>query len=362
MSGVQAKFFCKTGALAGSDHRIGEDATIGRGPGNTIVLSDDVVSQTHACIAFDPTSAAYFLEDLDSTNGTRLDGLPVSGRQRLGDLHVVTFGEQHDFIFAVLPDAGRQRERAERPERRRQEPAPQPVEPAPQPVEPATRYEQPPALDVPPLGVHPELQKGEPAAADSQKAAEDGASVDEAARPPVEPATRYEQPPALDVPPLDVPPLGVQPEPPEAEPAGGSPQAVRHEEPEDAVAEQAVEPATRYEPPPALDVPRLEGESAKPSGVTIEVVIASGDPRRITLGEGRHVAGRAKDCALPIDDMTLSRRHAAFVVRGDVVTVTDLKSLNGTFFEETPVETSTSVEIGQTVTLGNRVRIVRIAP
>jgi pSer/pThr/pTyr-binding forkhead associated (FHA) protein len=299
MSGVQAKFFCKTGAFAGSDQLVGDHATIGRGPDNTIVLSDDVVSQTHACIAFDPTSAAYFLEDLDSTNGTRLDGIPVSGRQRLGDLHVVTFGEQHDFIFVVLPDEGRQRERAERLERRRQEPAPQPVEPV-------TWYEPPPALDMPPLGV--------------------------------------------------------QPEPPEAEPAEApAHRGARHEQPKEEAAVQSAEPATRYEPPPALDVPPLGGTSAKQVGVTIEIAIGDGNPHRVTLTDGRHVAGRAKDCAVPIDDATLSRRHAAFVVRGGVVTVTDLKSLNGTFIEETPVETPTSVEIGQTVTFGNRVRIVRIA-
>ncbi|MYN63758.1 MAG: FHA domain-containing protein [Acidobacteria bacterium] len=136
---MQANFFCKTGALAGANYEIGEHATIGRGQDNTVVLTDDVVSTSHARIAFDSAAAGYYLEDLGSTNGTRLDGVPVSGRQRLGDLHVVTFGEQHDFIFVIPPDEGRQRESAERLEQRRQEPVAQPVEPA-------TRYEPPPRL------------------------------------------------------------------------------------------------------------------------------------------------------------------------------------------------------------------------
>ena len=391
---VQAKFFCRTGVLSGANYEIGEHATIGRGQQNTIVLADDGVSKVHARIAFDANAAAYFLEDLDSTNGTRLDGVPVSGAQRLEDLHVVTLGERHDFIFAVLPAAAGQGSSAEdvvstpaagpdkpatpleaRPARGiprdRAEPEPrvaghaaaappEPVRRRPggdEPVEPATRYEPPPALDVPPLAVEPEPRRDDPGAAESPKADQGGAPMDGPAPPPVEPATRYEPPPALDV-----PPLGVQPEPLEAEPAGGSPPAGRHEEPEEVVAEEAAEPATRYEPAPALDVPPLGGESAKSPGVTIEIVIADGQPKRVTLGDGRHVAGRAKDCAVPIDDMTLSRRHAAFVVRGDVVTITDLKSLNGTFIEEMSVETPTEIDVGQAVTLGNRVRVVRIAP
>ncbi|MCE2542110.1 MAG: FHA domain-containing protein [Acidobacteria bacterium] len=393
---MQAKFFCRTGVLAGADYEIGEHATIGRGQQNTIVLADDGVSKVHARIAFDADAAAYFLEDLDSTNGTRLDGVPVSGAQRLEDLHVVTFGRQHDFIFAVLPAAaagqgssaedvvstpaalpekpaaslearparGIPRDRAELEPCVAGHAAAAPREPVRRrqgvgdPVEPATRYEPPPALDVPPLAAEPQPRKDEPGAAESPKADLDGAPMGGSALPPVEPATRYEPPPALDV-----PPLGVQPEPPEAEAAAASPQeAVPHEEPEDAVAEQAAEPATRYEPPPALDVPPLGGESARPPGVTIEIVIADGQPQRVTLGDGRHVAGRARDCAVPIDDMTLSRRHAAFVVRGDVVMITDLKSLNGTFIEEMSVETPTEIDVGQAVTLGNRVRVVRIAP
>ena len=36
-SSVEARFFCRTGALAGADYRIGGHATIGRGSANTIV-------------------------------------------------------------------------------------------------------------------------------------------------------------------------------------------------------------------------------------------------------------------------------------------------------------------------------------
>ena len=48
---AQAGFFRRTGELLGGDHRIGNEATIGRGPDNTIVVVAAVVSKNHARIA-----------------------------------------------------------------------------------------------------------------------------------------------------------------------------------------------------------------------------------------------------------------------------------------------------------------------
>ena len=350
---MRAKFFCRTGTLAGADHRIGDDATIGRGPGNTIVLTDDLVSNTHARIAFEPAAAAYFLEDLESTNGTRLDGVPVSGRRRLGDLHVVTLGEQHDFIFVAFPEDERQAGGAESAD---------PPPPA-RSVEPATTYEPPPALDVPPLeAVEADGEReppGEEPGAPVPEGVSGGGVRDGAASRPVEaPATRYEA--AAE---LQVPPLAAEPEPPEKESGPAPPaDAGQRDKREDYAVAPPSEPATWHEPPRALDVSPLAAESAKSSGAIVEIAIADGKPERVALGDGRHVLGRAKDCAIPVDDMTLSRRHAAFVVRGGSMTVTDLNSLNGTFVEDEPVDSPTEVGIGQTVTFGNRVRVVRVAP
>ena len=73
----QARFLCRTGKLAGSEHRIVAEATIGRDAENTIVLPAGVVSKRHARIVFDERAGAYALDDLRSRNGTRLDGRPV---------------------------------------------------------------------------------------------------------------------------------------------------------------------------------------------------------------------------------------------------------------------------------------------
>jgi pSer/pThr/pTyr-binding forkhead associated (FHA) protein len=99
---VRARSFCRTGELAGVDHEIDDQATIGRSTQNSLQLGAAVVSQNHARI-FDRSANAFVLEDLHSKNGTRLDGLPVNGSRRLGAVHVVTLGEEHDFIFVAGP-------------------------------------------------------------------------------------------------------------------------------------------------------------------------------------------------------------------------------------------------------------------
>lgn len=58
---------------------LGADAvtTIGRDVNNTIVLDDPFVSTDHAVLTF--RGRGWFLEDLDSTNGTYLNGEAVHG-------------------------------------------------------------------------------------------------------------------------------------------------------------------------------------------------------------------------------------------------------------------------------------------
>jgi DNA-binding winged helix-turn-helix (wHTH) protein len=48
------------------------------------------------------------------------------------------------------------------------------------------------------------------------------------------------------------------------------------------------------------------------------------------LSEGTNVVGRDNDCAVRIDSVTISRRHARIVVTNDEVTLEDLGSKNGT--------------------------------
>jgi predicted component of type VI protein secretion system len=63
--------------ISGVAHELIEDlVTIGRGPDNTIGINDPSVSTRHAQLQ--RAGETYRLKDLDSTNGTRVNGSPVS--------------------------------------------------------------------------------------------------------------------------------------------------------------------------------------------------------------------------------------------------------------------------------------------
>jgi FHA domain len=52
-------------------------ATLGRDVNNTIVVDDGFASTEHAVLSF--RGRAWYVEDLDSTNGTYLNGAPIDG-------------------------------------------------------------------------------------------------------------------------------------------------------------------------------------------------------------------------------------------------------------------------------------------
>jgi FOG: FHA domain len=63
--------------VSGVTHELVDEAiTIGRGPDNTIVVNDPSISTHHAQLLLEGDT--YRLKDLDSTNGTRVNGKPVT--------------------------------------------------------------------------------------------------------------------------------------------------------------------------------------------------------------------------------------------------------------------------------------------
>jgi pSer/pThr/pTyr-binding forkhead associated (FHA) protein len=79
-----------------------ETITIGRKPDNSLVIEDPAVSGHHARIV--KIQAVFFLEDLMSTNGTTINGRPVT-RHQLHDTDVITIG-RHRLVFQEVPAAG----------------------------------------------------------------------------------------------------------------------------------------------------------------------------------------------------------------------------------------------------------------
>jgi pSer/pThr/pTyr-binding forkhead associated (FHA) protein len=80
---------------------------IGRGPDSDFVIRDATVSRRHATIHRE--GYAWFVEDLGSKNGTRVNGTPVHGRAVIapGDeiafgAAAATFDPDHRRLFSLL--------------------------------------------------------------------------------------------------------------------------------------------------------------------------------------------------------------------------------------------------------------------
>ena len=73
-----ARLVIKNGGFEGMAFELtAEETLIGRNPTTDITLLDDGISREHAIILYDADSDSYSLEDLQSTNGTLVNGKRV---------------------------------------------------------------------------------------------------------------------------------------------------------------------------------------------------------------------------------------------------------------------------------------------
>ena len=64
-----------TGDFQGTEHALAKDETlIGRNPTTDITLLDEGISREHALILRDESTHSFTIEDLQSTNGTKVNG------------------------------------------------------------------------------------------------------------------------------------------------------------------------------------------------------------------------------------------------------------------------------------------------
>jgi pSer/pThr/pTyr-binding forkhead associated (FHA) protein len=68
-----------------------EETLIGRNPTTDITLIDENISREHAIVLFDPDDDLYSIEDLQSTNGTKVNGKGVRS-QSLADGDEIQIG------------------------------------------------------------------------------------------------------------------------------------------------------------------------------------------------------------------------------------------------------------------------------
>jgi len=86
-------------AFAGEEFSLSEiENTIGRTDENFILLSDSSISRRHAKII--RSGDTYTVLDLESSNGTRLNGKPLRGARMLEPFDIVEFGEI-EFVFVA---------------------------------------------------------------------------------------------------------------------------------------------------------------------------------------------------------------------------------------------------------------------
>jgi len=87
-----------------------EKIALGRDPGNEIRLGDLTVSRNHAQLRRDPASGRYFIENLQSRNGIRLNNLEISQPMALTDGDELRIGA-YQLLFRDASEVARLRQK-----------------------------------------------------------------------------------------------------------------------------------------------------------------------------------------------------------------------------------------------------------
>ena len=83
-------------------HPLSENSTIGRSPASTVLIPDESVSREHAVIR--RQMGTWFIEDLDSANGTRVNSREIESAV-LEHNDTVTVGDSHFVFLEGVADA-----------------------------------------------------------------------------------------------------------------------------------------------------------------------------------------------------------------------------------------------------------------
>lgn len=89
----------------------------------------------------------------------------------------------------------------------------------------------------------------------------------------------------------------------------------------------------------------------------VEMVRGPAQGQTVILSDGSTLYGREEDCDVFLDDITVSRKHCAFELEDDAVTIKDLGSTNGTYVNSQAIETKL-LEAGDVVQIGKFVFVL----
>jgi len=85
--------------------------------------------------------------------------------------------------------------------------------------------------------------------------------------------------------------------------------------------------------------------------------------RRYKLGEGEYVIGRRSDCQIFVPDMRVSRQHARLWRNGEMWSLEDLGSNNGTYINGVKLQASTPLKHDDEITIANnKIRVEATDP
>lgn len=334
---MPARLFCKTGPLAGSSFEISGEATIGKSSSNNIVLPADVVSGTHARIYLDSQSGRYILEDLNSRNGTKLDGMRVTDKEKLDQLNVITFAGKFDFIFQTADKFSPELKRTAPPPATPAAPAP----PSAKPAATATPEAPPPAgsaektiADVNMGGLPAALGQtpSEPKDADKTMAEQSMGGLPAAFGKPGK--TDDQQKQTEDDKPEEKTMIDAGGEVPAGLPSFGGPPADSSKVDDDATQAMSA-------PPPKAAPQKKYQLQVKNGG------------QQFNLKEGENTIGRSMECAVVINNESLSRRHAAITISAEKMTIKDLGSSNHTFVDGNKIDGEKEISAGSKLKFGN---------
>ena len=92
------KLIIKNGPVSGEEFEINGDIVVGRGTMTDIVIIDPTISRRHAMVAL--ADDRYVVSDLQSGNGTRVNGMAIHEPTPLRDGDEVQFGNiRADFLW-----------------------------------------------------------------------------------------------------------------------------------------------------------------------------------------------------------------------------------------------------------------------
>lgn len=102
MAGPQYRLVVRQGPIAGQIFELNKsEVTIGRDISNDFVINDAEVSRKHARLTLEENR--YKIEDLNSTNGTYIDGQRLIGPHMLSVGEIIMFGDNVGVIFEGEP-------------------------------------------------------------------------------------------------------------------------------------------------------------------------------------------------------------------------------------------------------------------